>query len=249
MDKVNILTLKVGDKYSSEYVNKLYNGIKKNSTTPFTFYCYTEDPTGLLDDIQVVDLHPKDAVEKQWYKIDFHSWDLEGKNIVMDIDQVIIEDFDEILEFDLPKDRYGVVYRWWSNNVDVCPINGGFQMFWNGTSKHLYDKFYEDPQHWQTHYINIGEAEGPVNGEQNFVYNNCDLEFEYIPHWWFAKYTDRKREMDNIQKKWMERTHPFIVEPFYMGDTFCESIKVVHFSNANNLIENYKEPWVNDYWV
>ena len=40
---IHILTLKVGTKYSADYVNKLYNSIKRNTTKEFKLYCYTED--------------------------------------------------------------------------------------------------------------------------------------------------------------------------------------------------------------
>ena len=51
---MNILTLKVGDKYSPDYVNRLYKGFKRNSSVPFDFYCYTENSDGLDDNISVI---------------------------------------------------------------------------------------------------------------------------------------------------------------------------------------------------
>ena len=48
---VNILCVKWGTRYDSEYVNKLYRGIKNNCTKKFKFYCFTDDSTGLLSDI------------------------------------------------------------------------------------------------------------------------------------------------------------------------------------------------------
>ena len=42
-----VVCLKYGDKYSADYVNKLYNGVKRNLTVPFEFVCYTEDPKGI----------------------------------------------------------------------------------------------------------------------------------------------------------------------------------------------------------
>lgn len=50
-----ILCVKVGDKYGSEYVNKLYNGILRHfpSPIPFTFTCLTDQPHGLNPNIEV----------------------------------------------------------------------------------------------------------------------------------------------------------------------------------------------------
>ena len=44
---MKFLTLKFGERYSADYVNKLYKGIRRNSSDPFDFYCYTENPEGL----------------------------------------------------------------------------------------------------------------------------------------------------------------------------------------------------------
>ena len=36
---VNILTLKWGARYSAEYVNRIYRGVKRNLRRPFRFVC------------------------------------------------------------------------------------------------------------------------------------------------------------------------------------------------------------------
>jgi hypothetical protein len=33
-----------------------------------------------------------------------------------------------------------------------------------------------------------------------------------------------------------------------MSGEFCDTIKMVHFSNANNSMELIKEDWINDFW-
>lgn len=45
--KINVLCVKWGSRYPADYVNKLYAGIKRNTTWDITFYCFTQDPTGL----------------------------------------------------------------------------------------------------------------------------------------------------------------------------------------------------------
>ncbi len=50
---ISILTVKWGARYNAEYVNKLYAGITKNTTWKVTFYCFTDDATGLHPDIRV----------------------------------------------------------------------------------------------------------------------------------------------------------------------------------------------------
>jgi len=242
---MNVLTLKVGDKYGPEYINRLYSAIKRNSTVDFDFYCYTEDSSGLDDNIHIIPLRLRHDVVKQWYKIDFHHMPkLHGKCLILDIDYIIIDNIDDILTWNLPKNTLGCQERWWSNRIDYCRINGGFQMFHQGDTKHLYDTFYKDPEYWQRYYVDRGEAEGPVNGEQNFVDNHCPLDRSWLPSEWFAKY--QENELSKIQGLWSERINSN--DPFFMAGEFNENIKMVHFSNANNAMHQYNDDWIEEYW-
>lgn len=245
MREINILTLKVGNKYSSAYVNRLYQALKRNSTVDFNFYCYTEDSAGLEKNINVIPLTLRHDVVKQWYKIDFHSMpQLIGKCLVLDIDYLIVDNVDDILNWNLPKNSFGCQERWWSKLTHFCKINGGFQMFCQGDTQHLYDKFYENPQHWQSYYISTGQAAGPVNGEQNFVDNHCQLDRSWLPPEWFAKYSEE--ELFKIQSQWAKRVNKH--EPFYMSGEFHEDIKMVHFSNSENGMHLYDYDWIKEYW-
>ena len=52
--KYNIVTVKFGTKYSSNFVNKLYNDIKLKCTDAFEFYFYTDDPTEIDPNITII---------------------------------------------------------------------------------------------------------------------------------------------------------------------------------------------------
>ena len=65
-NRVNILTLKWGTLYSSEYVNRLYRGVKAHLSRPFRFVCVTDDPSGLADGVDAVAFPEK----PEW----FHPW-------------------------------------------------------------------------------------------------------------------------------------------------------------------------------
>ena len=226
---IHILTLKVGTKYGSEYVNNLYRSIKKNSTTPFTLYCYTEDSTGLDEDIAIVPLEDPSEFSLQWHKVKFHKINFAGiptgeKCLILDIDWIVTGNMDSILNYQLPKRTFGCFERWWSNLRHLCKINGGFQMYYMG----------------DTH------PDGPVNGEQNFIDMHVELDREWLPMKWFAKW--QEDDWLKIQKNWNEDVSKH--EPYYMGGDFAESIKMVHFSNADNLIIEAmeKHEWINDFW-
>lgn len=48
---INVVCLKYGNLYGPEYVNKLYAGVKRNSTISFKFHCFTDDISGIHSEI------------------------------------------------------------------------------------------------------------------------------------------------------------------------------------------------------
>ena len=63
-----IVCLKHGNKYSAEYVNKLYWMCKRHTTLPFEFVCFTENPQDLVQEIRVETLPKVRGVNGWWYK-------------------------------------------------------------------------------------------------------------------------------------------------------------------------------------
>lgn len=246
---MNIITLKVGPKYGPEYVNRLYNSLRRKSTTNFDFYCYTDDPEGLHPYVIKVPLHDPDQFKLQWHKLKFHQTGFGGikpgdKCLILDIDWIITGDVTPIMDYDLPEQHFGCFRRWWSRRQDYCMINGGLQMFYMGDTNHLWEKFSADPQYWQEYYINIGEAEGPVNGEQNFIDNHVGDKRSWLPMEWFSKY--KHDELNKIQQQWS--IHMSTSDPFFMLGEFDERIKMVHFTESNNSMSDVKDQWIEDYW-
>ena len=52
-NSMNFFTLKWGDKYYPEYVNRLYGSLVKHYNKPFTLTCYTDDYSGIRDEVQI----------------------------------------------------------------------------------------------------------------------------------------------------------------------------------------------------
>jgi len=52
MKQVNVICIKWGDLYSSDYVNKLYAMVERNITRDHRFVCLTDDTTGLKSEIE-----------------------------------------------------------------------------------------------------------------------------------------------------------------------------------------------------
>ena len=56
-----VVCLKHGDKYSSEYVNILHNMVKRHTTIPINFVCFTENAQGIDPGIEIrpIPVHPE----------------------------------------------------------------------------------------------------------------------------------------------------------------------------------------------
>ena len=97
--KYNILCLKHGTKYSSEYVNKLYRMVSRNCTLEFSFFCITDDPRGLDENINTIPTPP--GLQGWWCKPYIFSADLpiEGTILYMDLDVVIAGNIDKLFTY------------------------------------------------------------------------------------------------------------------------------------------------------
>ena len=50
---VNVICIKWGKKYGSDYVNTLHSMVSRHLSRPFRFVCFTDDFEGINDDIEV----------------------------------------------------------------------------------------------------------------------------------------------------------------------------------------------------
>ena len=130
---ISICTLlKKGPKYGTEDVNNVFRGLKKHTTKPFKFYCYTDYDTEFLDeDINIIKLEKNDK-KLQWYKLDFFKKDIikEEDIILMDIDQVITNNIDELINFPVSDNEFISYGTWWPQKIKV---QGGFYKFKSGS--------------------------------------------------------------------------------------------------------------------
>ena len=97
--KYFVLCLKHGTKYSSEYVNRLYNMVKRNCTLNFEFICLTDDPNGINKDIKILSL--PGGLSGWWCKPYIFSKDLpiNGTVLYMDLDVVVASNIDKLFTY------------------------------------------------------------------------------------------------------------------------------------------------------
>lgn len=100
---VTVVCIKHGDKYGSEYVNKLYRMVQRHiHMVSFDFVCITDNPQGI--DSCISTLKPMSNKPGWWQKIDLFRAYLPGiitpKILFLDLDVLVMSCLDEMIESD-----------------------------------------------------------------------------------------------------------------------------------------------------
>ena len=98
-EKNYVLCLKHGTKYSADYVNKLYNMVKRHCTLDYEFVCLTDDARGINKDISILPL--PGGIAGWWCKPYIFSKDLplNGTILYIDLDVVIASNIDKLFTY------------------------------------------------------------------------------------------------------------------------------------------------------
>lgn len=137
----NVISLKWGIKFPPEYVNRLYYGVRRNVTVPFTFHCFTDDSSGVDPNIQIHPL-PYKNVEGWWQKLYLFSDEVEidGRVLFMDLDTLIVGNIDHYLTHDK---GFTVSQDLWQKGENV---SSAIMSFETGKYKHIWETFIRNPQ-------------------------------------------------------------------------------------------------------
>jgi hypothetical protein len=97
---IKIICIKWGNKYSSDYVDKLFRGIQRNTSKEFSFVCYTDNPQNIRENVKI---EPIPFYTGDWYsKIGLYNQDLHllhEQIFYFDLDTVITGNLDDILSY------------------------------------------------------------------------------------------------------------------------------------------------------
>ncbi len=227
---MKVFCVRIGDKYGPEYETYLNAKLSK------------------------YDLHwirqPFDPrVHLQWNKMLPMSLDIDQPVCVMDIDTILVNDYNCVFEYPIERGQFLAHPNWWANNPRQ-KINGGFFKYYPKDCRYIFDKFMQNPQYWQTFYIKAGLTFGPVNGEQFFVQDSVQeqLELKILPDAWFTRWvTENQLSLNlandasptekyttwqlDISKQYNQLTGNSYI---YLGGEFHPDIKFVHFTHTMN---------------
>ena len=230
-----VVCLKYGTKYSAEYVNKLYNGVKRNLTVPFEFVCYTEDKQGIDPAIRIEPIPLLAGVTGCWYKPMFFNPELglNGTILFFDLDVVVFRNIDKLftyepMKFCIIRDFNRHVIRNYNKfNSSVFRLNTGMH-------SEVYTNFMKDPN------IPIRR----YHGDQDWIrITVSDGTYEYWPDEWIQSYKWEMRSKPKFNN--MPRGHRDFETN---GDPVVKNATSVAVFHGDPLMHNCKDPWVNNNW-
>lgn len=133
---MRIVTLKWGDKFGPDYVNILFDGIRRNSNHEAEYVCYTDNPEG-LDDYIITRPLPENLTG-WWPKLWIFSQELRGQVFFFDLDTIILGPIDHILDY---QGRFAILRDFYRPDG-----YGSGLMSWHGDHSYIYDKWIGDGQ-------------------------------------------------------------------------------------------------------
>ncbi len=229
---MKILAVRIGEKYGPEYETYLEKKLPDHE------FVWVREPYD-------------DRVVLQWNKMWGMQLDIDEPICVMDIDVLLVNDYEKIFDYPIKRGQFLAMPGWWRDTEKSgYVINGGFFKYYPKDCKYIFDKFMSDPHRWQHHYIDNGTTKGPVNGEQYFVEDSVKekLELVTLPEAWFTRWvTDESIVYGKSMLRWqVQLTNKYNEitgnDYIYLGGEFHEDIKFVHFTHSLNkphLWEDY----------
>jgi alpha-N-acetylglucosamine transferase len=239
MELVNVVCLYWGNKYKTEYVNVLYNMVKRNLTIPHKFIIYT-------DHVKMHKLVPGENVEVR--QLPFHTYEgwwnkltlfspeakLEGTCLYLDLDVVILENIDCFFTFEQDKKFIGMN----DFNKSTKLFNSSVMRFNNEVmTKYV----------WQE-YLNDKKTFDRLQGDQNVISQTIKKtphNLSFPDEWTFsAKWHDRDAPRFHKEKWTFERKNGAKIAVFHGKPNPHELINPHPHESIN---EKHVE-WVKNYW-
>jgi len=228
-----VACLKHGNKYSAEYVNKLYNMVKRNMTLPFEFVCFTENPQDLDPNIRVETLPKIRGVNGWWYKPMMFNPDLNIKGTVLfiDLDVIIFRNIDKLFTF---APGHFCIIRDFNrrNHSNWQKMNSSCFRLETGQHSHVYTEYMQDPE---------GHSR-KFHGDQDWIFAKVKTDFTFFPDQWLQSYKWEMRNKAPMQRIDGVRNFVSPGKPEILPET---AVAVFHGEpNPHNCVD----PWCKENW-
>jgi hypothetical protein len=141
-----VVCMRWGDRFTVDYVNRLYRGVMRNVARPTRFIAFTDDTSGLDPEIETREIPPirlpaTGLGGSPWRKLALWSRDigLEGDLLFLDLDVVVVGPLDAL--FDFEPGKLAIIRDWGSKDSG----NSSVMRLPAGGAPHLVDRFESEP--------------------------------------------------------------------------------------------------------
>jgi len=166
-----ILTLKYGDKYTADDVNRIY--IDTNGK--YNYVCVTDNPKGLRSDIYTIPIDGEP--EGHWEKIKLFQYHF-GKTLYLDLDVAIQKNIDHL--FNCLDNQPMICYTYWKDknfpyhkderwSYNYLSNFNSSVMLWED-ARHIYEYWKKDQDYYMVKYA----------GDDRFLYHE-NFTFKHWP--------------------------------------------------------------------
>ena len=175
----HIVCVKWGNKYISQYVNVLYNMVKRNTTVPFEFHCITDDIKGLDPHIKTIKLPNDPWIKTWWSKLWMFGghFPLQGNILYFDLDVIVFKNIDELFNYN--PDKFMIIRDFYRCRIKDWKLCNSSVMRWKtGTVNYLWDDFVSKP--------NV--VMGDNHGDQDWITKRAKQDTNHWPDDWIRSY-------------------------------------------------------------
>lgn len=152
---MQVVCVKWGDKYSADYVNKLYSMVSRFAPSPFQFACLTDNPTNVSREINCIEFPPNNDLELWWNKMYMFDVFRTGPNLFFDLDVVIHSSLDFFFTYD--PTTLTVIQAAWKDPLHTDRYDTFYNssvVMWNDASQ-IYNDWDQDRDRYMSIYKGI----------------------------------------------------------------------------------------------
>jgi len=238
--------MKWGSRYGHEYVNRLYKSVKKHTTKPTKFYCFTDNIKKINKDIicrplPTINL-PSEISLTPWRKMSLWQtplYDLKGDILFLDLDLVITGNLDRF--FDFKPGNYCVIENWTQIGKNI----GNTSCFKLPIGKYnsVFKKFITNPEkYWKKYHIEQIYLSAQIKNQVFWPKEWCkSFKHNLLPKWPFRIWEPAKLPVNTSIVAFTGKPDP---DDVIKGEWPVEKSKIY-----KKIYKQLKTPqWVLDNW-
>ena len=238
---MNIICMKWGNKFSADYVNRLYSMVSKNLDSKFRFVCFTENIEGIRPEVETQELPelelPPGLPERGWRKLTVFKKDfggLSGTTLFLDLDVVIVGKLDVF--FNQPGD-FLIAHD--KKNQNKIEGNSSVFRFEIGKYSNLLDYFER----------NFKQVKNEVRHEQAYLSREIDKlgKLEFWPDDWVPSF--KYKCCPNWIKSWFEAPSIPMGARIILFHGLPNPPEAITGHSGKWYRHIQPSPWIKDYWI